>query len=69
VLAILSAGAALVARMLSFGISQVEALTLSLGLGTVIVAYGVLALGLLGLLHRTAFYLWLGFATLSVSPS
>jgi 4-amino-4-deoxy-L-arabinose transferase-like glycosyltransferase len=61
VLAILSAGAALVARMLSFGISQVEALTLSLGLGTVIVAYGVLALGLLGLLHRTALYLWLGF--------
>lgn len=61
VLAILSVGAMLVHRLIPFGISRIEMLTLSLGVGTVIVACGVLLFGLSGLLHRTVFYLWLGF--------
>ncbi len=51
----------LVHRLIPFGISRIEMLTLSLGVGTVIVACGVLLFGLSGLLHRTVFYLWLGF--------
>lgn len=61
VLAILSVGAGLISRLLPFGISRIETLTLALGLGTVIVAYGILTLGFLGWLHRTALYIWLGF--------
>ncbi len=60
-LAILSVGAMLVRRLIPFGISRIEMLTLALGLGTVIVAYGVLMFGLLGWLHWTVLYLWLGF--------
>jgi len=60
-LAVLSVGAALIRRLALFGISQIEMFTLALGAGTVVVAYGVLLFGLLGLLHRTVLYLWLGF--------
>ncbi|MCX7967150.1 MAG: glycosyltransferase family 39 protein [Armatimonadetes bacterium] len=60
-LATLSVGATLVRRLLPFGTSKIETLTLALGAGTVVVAYGVFLFGLLGWLHRTVFYLWLGF--------
>lgn len=61
VLAILSVGTMIVRRLIPFGISRIEMLTLSLGTGTVVVAFGVLLFGLLGWLHRTVLYLWLGF--------
>jgi len=60
-LAALSVVTALVRRLAPFGVSKIEVLTLALGAGTLIVAYGVLLFGLLGWLHRTVFYLWLGF--------
>ncbi len=60
-LAILSVGTMLVRRLVPFGISRIEMLTLALGLGTIVVAYGVLLFGLLGWLHRTVLYIWLGF--------
>ncbi|MFA0753063.1 MAG: hypothetical protein IMHGJWDQ_000831 [Candidatus Fervidibacter sp.] len=61
VLAIVSVGAAALRRLALFGLSRLEQVTLSLGLGALVVAYSILLFGFLGWLHRTVFYLWLGF--------
>ncbi len=60
-LAILSFGLAITHRLLPFGVSLLELLPISLGLGTIFVAYAVLLLGLLGWLHKTVLYILLGF--------
>ncbi|GBC99414.1 hypothetical protein HRbin17_01938 [bacterium HR17] len=59
VLAALSVGAASVRRLAPFGISRLEAVTLALGAGIVVIAYGVLVIGLLGWLHRAVLIGWL----------
>ncbi len=60
-LAILSLGLAVGRRLFPFGLSRLETVLLALGLGSLLVAYGVLLFGFLGWLHRTVLYLWLGF--------
>jgi hypothetical protein len=52
VLATLSVGAAFVRRWAPFGIGRLEAVTLSLSLGLVILANSIFVIGLLGWLHR-----------------
>lgn len=59
-IAIFSVGTATVHRIVPFGVSRLETLALSLGIGTVVVSYGVLLFGFMGWLHRTVLYLWLG---------
>ncbi len=60
-LAIGSLGLAIARRILPFGVSLLELLPISLGLGTIFVAYAVLAFGLLGWLNKTFLYILLGF--------
>lgn len=60
-LAILSIGIALARRLLPFGVSFLELLPISLGLGTIFVAYSLFLIGLLGWLQKTVLYLLLGF--------
>ncbi|MGQ9461548.1 MAG: ArnT family glycosyltransferase [Candidatus Fervidibacter sp.] len=59
-IAIFSVGTVTVRRLIPFGVSRLETVALSLGIGTVVVSYGVLLFGFLGWLHRTVLYLWLG---------
>ncbi|MCS7265516.1 MAG: glycosyltransferase family 39 protein [Armatimonadetes bacterium] len=60
-LAILSVGLAFARRLSPFGISLLELLTLSLGLGSIFVAYALLFIGFWGWLNKTALYLLMGF--------